>query len=262
MKTKIEFSKMHGLGNDFVVIDATVHSFHPEKSWIQQIANRYTGIGFDQLLIVGKSENADFTCTIFNSDGSQAEQCGNGMRCVARFIHEKKLSQKKTFSIETKGGIVSAMIHDYDAIEIRMAIPQLFEKEQTLENIPFKLTTLSMGNPHALAVVENLEKISVAELGIKIATHQFFPKGTNVGFMQVIDRGHIRLKTFERGVGETFACGSNACAAVVAGIWHGLLDSTVRVRLALGELLIRWDDIQSPVIMQGPAELVFIGEIW
>lgn len=272
--TLIQFSKMHGLGNDFVVIDLTKQSLDLKKLPITQLAHRHLGIGFDQLLLIETSQIADFTCRIFNADGSEAEQCGNGLRCVARYIVESHLCQKKSFIIATKAGVFPVIVHDNTAITVTMGFPG-FEPEA----IPFianemhkihelildqkqaalSITVLTMGNPHTIIQITSLRDYPVVSLGTKIATHSAFPKGTNVGLMEIISRQHIKLRTVERGAGETFACGSNACAAVVAGIKNGLLDRRVRVELALGSLWVEWPNADQAVTMTGPAERVFEG---
>lgn len=268
------FSKMHGLGNDFIVIDGISQPIDLKKLPIKKLANRHVGIGFDQLLLILPSKKADFACSIFNSDGSQAEQCGNGMRCIARFIHENKLSDKKSISIETKAGIVDILIRDYDHIDVNMGLPRFepFEvpfnadRIRLLYEIPleddqpgFALSVLSMGNPHAILQVASVKTFPVAQFGPVFSTHRLFPQGTNVGFMEIVNPAHIRLRTFERGAGETLACGSNACAAVVAGIRNNLLENNVKVELSLGDLWVKWEHEKAPVILTGPAMLVFSG---
>lgn len=263
----IPFTKMHGLGNDFVIINTLKYPISAKNLSIKQLSHRYLGIGFDQLLLLGSSSTADFSCQIFNADGSEAEQCGNGMRCIARFVHEEQLTSNKLLSIETKSGIVNATIHDYDHIQVSMGIPRIDSQKTTCEidgaidRTTIEMTTLSIGNPHAIVQVTSIEHCDISTLGPKISTHTLFSKGTNVGFMEIANRQRIRLRTYERGVGETFACGSNACAAVVAGIVNGSLDSCVIVELAFGNLLIEWKDNQAPVLMTGPASRVFDGEL-
>ncbi len=254
----IKFCKMHGLGNDFVVIDCIHQTLDLKKFPIKQLANRHMGIGFDQLLLIEKSKQADFACRIFNSDGSEAEQCGNGMRCVARFVHEEKLTAKKSFSIATKAGVVNVLIHDYDTIQVSMGIP-IFQPK--LNTAAVELSALSMGNPHAILQVKSVKEAPVLELGPTIAMHSAFPHGVNVGFMEVVNRQHIRLRTFERGAGETLACGSNACASVAAGIKNGLLDRKVKVEPTLGSLWVEWPDDQQVMLLTGPAVKVFVGDI-
>ncbi len=272
----ILFSKMHGLGNDFVVIDGVSQSIQLKNLSIKQLANRHTGIGFDQLLLIAPSQQADFSCIIFNADGTEAEQCGNGMRCVARFIHENNLSHKKIITVETKAGISTLLIDDYEHIRVNMGnpgfepseIPFNADRERRLYEIPlddgqpgFALAVLSMGNPHAILQVSSIKKFPVAKFGPQISTHRLFPKGVNVGFMEVVSANHIRLRTVERGSGETLACGSNACAAVVSGIRNNILEKKVRVELALGDLWVEWENEKDPVFLTGPAAHVFSGKI-
>lgn len=262
MKQAIKFSKMHGLGNDFVVINNLNQSIQMHDIPIQKLGDRHIGVGFDQLLLIGPSDRANFSCRIFNSDGGEAEQCGNGMRCLGRYIHEENLLQKNSLTIETKAGIIEILINDLENIKVNMGIPRLAPSyEITLIHQPIQLFTLSMGNPHAILPVTAVETFPVAAFGPQISTHPLFPQGTNVGFMEILDRQHIRLRTYERGAGETLACGSNACAAVVSGIENKLLDSKVSVQLALGKLIIEWDGKELPVLMTGPSERVFDGLI-
>lgn len=262
MTKLIHFSKMHGLGNDFVVVERISQAFSREKDFAKKFSDRYRGIGFDQLLVIDSSSHADFACRIFNADGSEAEQCGNGMRCVARFIQEKKLSPKKSLTLETKAGIIETTIQDFDSIIVNMGPPQLNGTcDLKIDNNLIALTLISMGNPHAVISVTSVNDFPVVPLGHAISTHSTFPKGVNVGFMQIINRDHIRLRTFERGAGETCACGTNSCAAVVAGISNGLLDKKVKVELAHGHLWIEWDGEKQPVMMTGPAAWVFDGTI-
>ena len=260
----IQFCKMHGLGNDFVVIDAIHQSIDIKKLPIQPLAHRHLGIGFDQLLAIEPSTCADFSCRIFNSDGSEAEQCGNGLRCVTRFVHEQGLIKQPSLAIETKAGIFSATILDYDHIQIAMGIPS-WQSQKTYvialkEHTPVSATVVSVGNPHAIVRVPALNNIPITHLGMEISTHPLFPFGTNVGFVEVIQPNHIRLRTYERGSGETYACGSNACAAVVAGISNQWLAHRVEVEFQYGSLQIEWAGESHPVIMQGPATLSFSGE--
>jgi diaminopimelate epimerase len=273
-KNKIQFTKMHGLGNDFVVIDTISQALDIGALPIKQLAHRYLGIGFDQLLLIKPSHAADFYCQIYNADGSEAEQCGNGLRCVARYAYDKHLTPEPIFTIETKAGLFPARMLENRFVQITMGIP-VFEPE----NIPFltenlgknyelilessaealSVSVLSMGNPHVVMQVPSVEYVPVVELGTRIAQHAAFPQGTNVGFMEIVDRQHIRLRTLERGAGETFACGSNSCAAVVAGINNGLLDHTVEVELLFGSLWVEWQGENHAVVMTGPAEFVFEG---
>ncbi len=272
----IKFSKMHGLGNDVVVINALSEPCELSKARIVALSDRHTGIGFDQLIVIKTSAQADFACRIFNADGSEAEQCGNGLRCVGRFLKENGLTDKATFSIETLAGVFEVVTHSTDSIQVAMGapsflperIPFLTAKQQrsyslTIPSLqqPVELTVLSMGNPHAILRVAAIADCPVMEWGAAIASHAAFPQSTNVGFMEIVARDQIRLRTFERGVGETFACGSNACAAVVAGIYHGWLDQAVTVKLAQGDLAITWQGEASPVFMTGPAARSYEGFI-
>ncbi len=257
----INFTKMHGLGNDFIVIDAIHQKINITDLTIPTLSHRYTGIGFDQLLWLSSSTKADFSCRFFNADGSEAEQCGNGVRCIARYIHENKLLNKNKFWIETKASLVEVLIKDYAEIEVKLGIPIIEENIQLSlqNNMIYPLSILSLGNPHAILLVETLENFPITTIGSQIATHQSFAHGINVGFVQIKNSHHIILRTYERGVGETLACGSNACAAVVSGILNQQLAPDVTVELPLGTLQIQWAGPGMPVIMTGPAEKVFDG---
>jgi diaminopimelate epimerase len=273
MSQPISFHKMQALGNDFVVINTLNQSILLEQQLIQHLANRHMGIGCDQLLLLESSSRADFGCRIFNADGSEAEQCGNGVRCLARFVHERQLIKSNSISLETKAGILDIVIKNYDSIQVNMGkpifepanIPFIIEKSFNIYELmdirPDQLTVLSMGNPHAIIQVPSLRDYPVAEIGAKMTAHPAFPASTNSGFIEIIDRQHIHLRTFERGSGETFACGSNACAAVVAGIKNGWLDPIVKVELIYGQLLVEWQSDEHPVLMTGPAASVFTGMI-
>ena len=267
---------MHGLGNDFVVIDAIIQPVELSKEQIRFIADRRFGVGCDQLLLVEapRSSNAEFRYRIFNADGSEVEQCGNGARCFAKFVHDKGLTRSKNIPVETAGGLIHLQLQNDDQVQVKMGAPRL-----TPGDIPFiaehqdvvyaleadgeihEISAVSMGNPHAVLRVDDVEQAPVAVLGSKIEQHCRFPQRANVGFMQVLDRRHIRLRVYERGVGETLACGTGACAAVVAGSLRGWLDEEVNVTLPGGELLIRWQGNHHPVWMTGPAIEVFEGKI-
>ncbi len=259
--TKIHFSKMHGLGNDFVVINAMQQPLTFTAAKVTSLAHRHTGIGFDQLLVIeATTQAADFFCRIYNADGSEAEQCGNGLRCVARFIHQEKLHADSTFHIATVAGVYTAEIKEDDQVCIAMGAPQLQTAMMTLtvKDQAIPMSVLSVGNPHAIIKVETLNTINLA-LAAAISTHSFFPKGTNVGYMEIVNPHHIRLRTFERGAGETHACGSNACAAVCVGIINDWLQSEVTVEFRYGCLHVKWQGDHHPVYMTGPAVRVFDG---
>ena len=274
---KIKFSKMHGLGNDFVVIDGMRQyvAFTPEQ--IRALGDRHTGIGFDQLLLVEPPEapGADFRYRIFNADGSEVEQCGNGARCFVRFVHDQKLTDKNAIVVETKRGIIHPRLEADGLVTVDMGQPRFtpaeipFESDTDAAEQPLQLpdgTTLmigavSMGNPHAVTVVADVDTAPVAVQGPQVENHARFPQRVNAGFMQIEDRHNIRLRVYERGAGETLACGTGACAAVVSGIRRGLLDSPVLVQTRGGDLNIAWHGAGQPVIMTGPAVTVFTGEI-
>ena len=262
-KKPLRFTKMHGLGNDFAIINALEPTACPQHLPIKDLANRHTGIGFDQLIIIEPAKHGDFFCRIFNADGSEAEQCGNGLRCVARYIHEEGLHPKPFFRIETKAGVFPIEVKDYAHIRVSIDVPFIEKNhiELSLQHNPTVLLAyvLSIGNPHAIIPVEFVESIMVNELGKEIASHIHFPEGVNVGFMQIVNHHHIRLRTFERGVGETHACGSNACAAVCTGIVNGWLHHQVKVEFRYGSLAIEWEGNKKPLHMIGPAERIFYG---
>ncbi|MCT6881749.1 MAG: diaminopimelate epimerase [Snodgrassella alvi] len=281
--TKLKFTKMHGLGNDFMVIDGINQKFNPSTAPIAAWAQRHTGVGFDQLLLIEapRQAEADFRYRIFNADGSEVEQCGNGARCFARFVYDKGLTSKKQIVVETAGGVIVPRLNDDGLVTVDMGVPLLapeqipfaaideydarsISHQLVIGNETVSVTCINMGNPHAVIVVEDIEQAPVHRLGAAIENHKQFPQRVNVGFMQIIAPRRIRLRVFERGVGETQACGTGACAAVVAGISLGLLgdDEPVEVNLPGGQLLISWQ--QQPdahVWMTGPTQSVFDGEI-
>lgn len=240
-----------------MVVDAVHQVVDLKKISIPHLADRHLGIGFDQLLLIEKSNKADFACRIFNADGSEAEHCGNGMRCVARFIHEEKLSQKKLLTLETLSGLVEVVIHPDYYYQVKMGIPRIEPIVYTSDALQFSV--VSIGNPHAILCVPSIQTASVIDISSKIAAHSIFPKGANVGFMEIVNPHHIRLRTVERGAGETLACGSNACAAVVAGILHHGLDHKVTVTLTHGDLLVEWLGEYSSAMLSGSATRVFSG---
>lgn len=296
------FTKMHGLGNDFVVIDTISQTVSLTPDAITKLADRHLGVGFDQLLLVESSDDewADFRYRIFNADGSEVEQCGNGARCFARFVYDQGLTQKTAIPVITSSGRIVLHLQDNGDVLVDMGLP-IFEPQR----IPFAHTTqqltytlvldeqsplndndttaaltlaeadvkegrinvtlsaVSMGNPHAVLLVNDIDSAPVDLVGSIIERHNNFPERVNVGFMQVIDRSHIKLRVFERGVGETQACGTGACAAAVSGIRRGLLDNDVQVDLLGGRLAISWQNTinEQQVMMTGPAETVFTGQI-
>ncbi len=272
---QLRFTKMHGLGNDFVVVDATRTPFALDAVRIRQLADRHCGIGFDQLLVVEPATQGgvDFRYRIFNADGGEVEQCGNGARCFARFVHDKGLSAKREIRVETRAGIIAPRLEDDGQVTVDMGVPVLepaqipFVSDSCAAVQPLEvdgqtlaITALSMGNPHAVQVVASVDAAAVAELGPLIESHPRFPARVNAGFMEVVTADRIRLRVYERGAGETLACGTGACAAVVAGILRGLLASSVRVETRGGELQIAWQGPGTPVLMTGPAVTVFEGE--
>lgn len=273
---RVRFTKMHGLGNDFVVLDAVNQAIDLTPAQARFLADRHFGVGCDQILVVEKSArpDADFRYRIFNADGGEVEQCGNGARCFVRFVHEKGLTTKRAIRVETRGGIIEPRLEADGLVTVDMGVPRFeptrvpFVSESDalvqllhVDGAEVEITALSMGNPHAVQVVANVDAAPVAEQGPRIENHPRFPQRVNAGFMQVVDRHAIRLRVFERGAGETLACGTGACAAVAAGIARGLLDSPVRVATRGGELTIAWGGPGQPVSMTGPAVTVFDSEI-
>ena len=272
----IRFTKMQGIGNDFIVIDGYSQSIQLSAAQIRQLADRHFGVGCDQLLLVEKPVNqaADFRYRIFNADGGEVEQCGNGARCFVRFVYEKKLTEKTLICVETANGLIYPKLEDNGLVTVNMGIPQ-FEPAQ----IPFiteaasltyelninhekvEISVVSMGNPHAVQIVADIDIAPVKTQGALIENHQSFPQRVNAGFMQILSTHEIRLRVFERGTGETLACGTGACAAAVAGIRLNKIQSPVTVLMQGGTLSISWEGNSSPVMMTGPAESVFDGEI-
>jgi diaminopimelate epimerase len=272
----LKFSKMHGLGNDFAVFDFISQRGHLTTEQVHLIADRHFGIGCDQILVVEAPDlpDVDFRYRIYNADGGEVEQCGNGARCFARFVREQRLTNKRRIRVQTLAGIIELNVLQDERVCVDMGAPQfipaLIPFEASCEADSYQLEVLgqtveinavSMGNPHAVLRVENVDTAAVATLGPAIEHHPRFPKRVNVGFMQVNDRHHIRLRVFERGSGETLACGTGACAAAVSGIRRGWLASPVRVSLPGGDLLIEWSGENHPVMMTGPAVTVFRGQI-
>lgn len=273
---KLRFSKMHGLGNDFVVLDGVRQALTLSPAQLRHIGDRHFGVGCDQILLVERTEmpEADFRYRIFNADGGEVEQCGNGARCFVRFVHDQGLTEQNEIRVETLSGIISPRLEADGSVTVDMGAP-LFAPE----NIPFlsqtdelvqllmigdeeiEITAVSMGNPHAVQLVANIDTAPVASQGPLIESHPRFPQRVNAGFMEIVGRQAIRLRVYERGVGETLSCGTGACAAVVAGVARGLLDSPVRVTTHGGDLKIAWDGEGTTVLMNGPAVTVFSGEI-
>ncbi|MFM7484408.1 MAG: diaminopimelate epimerase [Betaproteobacteria bacterium] len=278
---KIKFTKMHGAGNDFIVIDAVRQSVNLTAEQYRQLADRRFGIGADQILVVERPSQAgiDFRYRIFNSDGGEVEQCGNGARAFVKFVVEKGLTEQREIRVETMSGVISPRLEDDGQVTVNMGAPVM-----ALERVPFDadglqasqagqvtlwpidvngqsipFAVLSMGNPHAVQWVANVDDAPVAVQGPMIEHHARFPRRVNAGYMQVVDRHHIRLRVFERGAGETLACGTGACAAAVAGILRGDLDSPVAVDTRGGRLTISWQGGDAPVMLTGPAVSVFEG---
>ena len=262
---KLAFTKMEGAGNDFVVFDFVGRTFELKKEQIQRLADRHSGIGCDQILVVEKpaSADTDFRYRIFNADGGEVEQCGNGARCFVKFVHAKGLSAKREIRVETLGGLIVPRLEDDGEVTVNMGPPSVLEllEELQIEGKRIELSILSMGNPHAVQVVADVDKAPVAIQGPLLERHARFPNRVNAGYMQVRDRHRIALRVWERGAGETLACGTGACAAVVTGILRGLLDSPVAVEARGGTLTVSWAGGDNAVWMKGPARSVFEGEI-
>ena len=278
----IKFNKMHGLGNDFMVVDLVTQHAYLTPMQIRHLADRNFGVGFDQLLLVEvpTQTDVDFKYRIFNSDGSEVENCGNGARCFARFVYEQKLIGRRNIRVETANGNMELELTADNDVIVNMGPPVLApaavpftpessDKEQAASykiavegHGTIELGAVSMGNPHAVIQVNDINTAPVAELGEALESHAFFPERANIGFMQIINRQHIKLRVYERGAAETLACGSGACAAVVIGIEQKQLDQTnIKVELPGGELLINWAGRGQPVFMKGPAISVFEGQI-
>ncbi len=273
---QLKFTKMQGAGNDFVVIDGYSQSVALSANQIKKIANRYFGVGCDQLLMVEKSTstNVDFKYRIFNADGGEVEQCGNGARCFARYVSEKGLSHKQEINVETASGVIVLQLQADGQVTVNMGAP-IFEparipfnaanqQAQYALNLAAQTVTIlavSMGNPHAVMVVDNVETANVAQLGPQIESHIDFPQRVNAGFMQFVNVHEINLRVYERGSGETLSCGTGACAAAVSGMQLGLLQSPVLVNTRGGKLSIAWAGEAFPVMMTGPAEFVFEGQL-
>ena len=276
---KLRFTKMQGAGNDFVVLDGVSDRVEMTPQRARRIADRHFGVGCDQILLVERSQraDADFRYRIWNADGGEVEQCGNGARCFVQFVHDRGLTKKSEIRVETLSGVIAPRLEPDGQVTVDMGAP-VFEPElvpfdakgltQTGTRWPLEVAgrvvpvaVLSMGNPHAVQTVADVEIAPVAAEGPLIEHHPRFPRRTNAGYMQVVDRSSVRLRVWERGAGETLACGTGACAAVVTGIREGLLGDTVNVATRGGTLTIRWRGVDNPVLMTGPAVTVFEGEI-
>ncbi len=285
---QIRFTKMQGAGNDFVVLDETAGRYGLSAAQYRFLADRHFGVGADQILTVRPSpaEGVDFEYVIHNSDGSEVEQCGNGARCFARFVHDKGLTDKRVIRVQTLSGVIAPQLQEQGRVTVDMGQPELdaakvpfnaqglqSQPQGSIQKWPLELDNqvqvamvyiapVSMGNPHAVQLVDDVDAAPVAELGPLIENHVRFPQRVNAGFMQIVNRGEVKLRVYERGAGETLACGTGACAAVVAGIGWGLLDQKVDVQTRGGLLTIEWSGkAEDAVRMTGPAEFVFEGQI-
>jgi diaminopimelate epimerase len=272
---KLKFTKMHGLGNDFVVIDAVNQPVALNREQLCLLADRHFGIGCDQILLIETAKGgADFRYRIFNADGGEVEQCGNGARCFVRYVHDHRMSAKREIHVETLAGIIIPKLESNGEVTVNMGAPK-FEPDEipfvaekrastyrlNIDGKQVEISALSMGNPHAVQLVTDIDQAPVQTEGALIEGHARFPQRVNAGYFQLVDRHHIRLRVYERGTGETLSCGTGACAAVVAGIQRGLLESSVTVSFRNGDLGIRWEGEHHPVWMTGPAVAVFEGEI-
>ncbi|HET7061643.1 MAG TPA: diaminopimelate epimerase [Nitrosospira sp.] len=272
---KLKFTKMQGLGNDFVVIDGVNQSISLDTATLRTLADRRFGVGCDQILVVERPQgDADFRYRIFNADGGEVEQCGNGARCFARYVHDRGLTKKTQIRVETRAGLIVPRLEPGGEVSVNMGVPRFEPRE-----IPFiaekrsftylldigdkqvEISAVSMGNPHAVQCVDDVENYAVAQEGPRVEMHPRFPERVNAGYMQVLDRHRVKLRVYERGSGETLACGTGACAAVVAGIERGLLEPDVEVNFRGGKLSVSWEGKGHPVWMTGPAVAVFDGEI-
>jgi diaminopimelate epimerase len=272
----LKFTKMHGLGNDFVVVDALKEPISLTPEQIRRISDRHFGIGCDQVLLVEppREPGTDFYYRIFNADGGEVEQCGNGARCFVRYVRDRRLTAKTEIRVGTRSGVIVPRLEADGQVTVNMGVPE-FEPARIPFEAPARALTyeldvggqrvevsaLSMGNPHAVQIVADIERAPVAEQGPLIERHARFPQRVNAGYLQVVDRRRVRLRVYERGAGETLACGTGACAAVVAGITRGVLDRDVTVTTRGGDLGISWAGEGRPVMMTGPAVAVFEGEI-
>ncbi len=276
MRMRIEFLKMQGLGNDFLVFDAPPADIHVDSSTLRALADRHTGVGFDQALMLEAPRNADSRVfyRVFNSDGTEVEQCGNGARCVAALLYARAPELGREFVMGSQGGVVHARVRDDGLVSVDMGVPDFDPRALPMEaaaeapayslnvgGTEVEIGAVSMGNPHAVLLVSDVKTAPVERFGPTIEHHPRFPKRTNVGFMEIVDRGHVRLRVFERGAGETLACGTGACAAVAVGRRRGLLEDEVRVDLPGGAAMVSWAAAGGHVWLTGPATTVFSGSI-
>ncbi|MEO8159416.1 MAG: diaminopimelate epimerase [Betaproteobacteria bacterium] len=273
---KLKFTKMHGAGNDFIIVDALRAPLSLDAAAIRRLSDRHLGIGFDQMLVVepARSRDTDFFYRIFNADGGEVSQCGNGARCFVRYVRDKGLSAKNAIRVETRSGIIEPRLEPDGRVTVNMGVPIFepvripFQSDRLQPTYPLEvggrsreISALSMGNPHAVQVVADVDAAPLAVEGPLIEGHARFPERVNAGYMQILGRSHIKLRVFERGAGETLSCGTGACAAAVAGIARGLLESPVKVDTRGGVLEIAWAGDAQAVFMTGPAQSVFEGEI-
>ena len=274
--TRLRFTKMQGLGNDFVVIDGVRQRVALTPAQVRRLADRRFGVGCDQVLVVEPAprDDVDFRYRIFNADGGEVEQCGNGARCFVKFVRDQGLTAKREIRVDTAGGVIAPVLRDDGEVSVDMGVPRfapaqipfLADDDAVVRRLDVngatvEVTVVSMGNPHAVQVVADVDAAPVTTQGPLIEHHPRFPQRVNAGYMQVRDRANIRLRVWERGAGETLACGTGACAAVVAGVMRGLLDPVVRVETRGGALTIAWPGPGAPVTMTGPATTVFEGDI-
>ncbi|WP_261843405.1 diaminopimelate epimerase [Aliamphritea ceti] len=273
----VRFTKMHGLGNDFLVLDMVTQKIKLNSALVAKLADRNFGVGFDQLLVVEPPTNPDmdFRYRIYNADGSEVEHCGNGARCFAKFVRDKRLTAKDRIAVETQKGAIYLTVTENLDVEVDMGAPVLSPQEVPFqsevqavtyqldaEGATHEISAVSMGNPHGVLIVDSVETAPVETLGPVLEAHTQFPAKANIGFMEIVARDEVRLRVFERGAGETLACGTGACAAVVAGRLRGLLDETVKVCLPGGDLSISWQGDNTSVMMTGPATTVYEGQIY
>ena len=276
---RVEFTKMHGCGNDYVYINGMDGAIEDKAKLATLMSDRHFGIGSDGIIFINRSQKADFEMEMYNADGSRAEMCGNGIRCVAKYVYDKKLTEKKELQIESMGVIKKIWLHTEDTkvtlVKVNMGVPELnpekipviatekkaeiLEEEIEVLNKLYHFTAVSMGNPHAVVRVENPEKIEIEKIGPLFEHHNRFPKRINTEFIRIDNREHVTMRVWERGAGETLACGTGACAVVVACVLNGLTENKVTVKLLGGSLLIEWDKETREVFMTGPAETVFEG---